>query len=268
MKPELSIIIITWNTDKITLSCVQTINKFLRNKIKYEIIVVDNASTDQTQKLLKPIKNLHYIKNKTNLGFSKANNIGAKIAKGDYLLFLNSDMKLIDDSLLAMLTFYKQNKHIGIIGPKFLNPDHTPQGSILPPQTIKNAFKQFFLNQPAYLKYYSTSPKPIPVWAISGGAMLIENNFFKQLGGWDEKYFFYYEDLELCRQTRRQNKLVYYFPTCKVIHHHGASGKKITDSANQWRRLIKSSKLYHGLVKHYLINFVIWSSQKIHALKK
>jgi GT2 family glycosyltransferase len=267
--PDISIIIVTWNTAKITLKCIQTIDKYLNNKLNYEIIVVDNASSDNTKSVIASEakqsrwNNLVLIANKENSGFAKGNNLGVKQANGEYLLFLNSDMELIDNSIVDLFKYYKNNENIGIIGPKFLNPDLTPQGSVFPPQTIVNAFKEYFLNIPnAYSKYSPKINKPISIWSISGGAMLIKKDLFLKAGAWNEKYFMYFEDLDLCRAIRKLKKLIVYYPDCKVIHRHGASGTKIASAENQWKRLIPGSIKYHGKINHYLINFILKLGQK------
>jgi len=257
MKNTLSVIIPTWNTASITKKCVQSIRRFLPAS---DIIVVDNASTDNTIKLLSPLK-ITLVKNSQNFGFAKAGNIGAQVAAGSHLLFLNSDMKLIDDSLIDMLKFFQQNPQIGVIGPKFLNPDKSPQASVFPPQTITNAIKEFWLGQKTYSKYIPKDKNPTSVWAISGGAILIKKNLFKKIGGWDEKYFMYFEDLDLCRQLRQLGKKIFYYPACRLVHHHGASGKNLADADNQWRRLIPSAKKYHGALNYQLITLVIKAHQ-------
>jgi len=265
MKSKLSIIIPTWNTAKITLNCVQTIKKYLSG-LKPQIIVVDNASADDTLNLLKTQK-ITLIKNPQNFGFSKACNIGAKKAVGDYLLFLNSDMELIDNSLENMFDYLSNNSQIGLIGPQFLNPDHSIQASVFPPQTPLNAIKEFWFNQKNYSKYTPNSQTPISVWALSGGAVLIRKKLFKKIGAWNEKYFMYFEDLDLCRQVHRLNKQVFYYPQAKLIHRHGASGKKLADSQNQWRRLIPSAKKYHGIIRYYFLFFITRFGQKFSISK-
>lgn len=264
-KNKLSFIIVTWNTDKITQKCVGSINKYIPNQ---EIIVVDNASSDKTVDILKKIKNVKIIKNKSNLGFAKANNIGLKSATSDYVVFINSDIELIDNSLLKMVDFLKKNSQIGLIGPQFLNPDKTIQASVFPPQTALNAFKEFWLGKMAYSKYIPKTKNPIEVSYISGGCVAINKKFFKKVGKWNEKYFFYFEDMDLCRQVAKFNKKIFYYPNCQVIHRHGVSGKKLANSQNQWRRLISGSKKFHGLLKHYFINLIIWSGQKWQKIKK
>ncbi len=259
---KLSIIIVTWNTADTTLKCIQSIKKNLLN-FNYEIIVVDNASTDDTLAKLKKESGLIVLENKVNLGFGAGNNIGAKIAKGEYLLFLNSDMELVDNKLIEMYKYLIKNSRIGIIAPKYLNTDLSDQGSAWPPQTPLNAFKEFWLGQKTYSKYIPQSKEPVEVFSVSGGAMMIKKSLFNKIGGWDKRYFMYFEDLELCRQVRKLGYKIYYFPECSFIHRHGASGKKLVSDKNQWRRLIPSSKIYHGLYKHYLLFLITWSGQKL-----
>ena len=258
---QLSIIIVTWNTADITLKCIQTIKKFLKG-IEYEIIVADNGSSDDTVAKLKKEGEVILIENKANLGFGKGNNIASALAKGDYLLFLNSDMELLDNQLKNMFDYIKIHPEIGLIGPKFLNIDLSDQGSVFPPQSYLNAFKEFWFGQKAYSKYVPSSQIPVEVFSVSGGAVMVKRSLFKQIGGWDKRYFMFYEDLELCRQVKKMGFQVFYYPQCRFIHRHGASGKTLADSANQWRRLIPSSKIYHGLFKHYLLFLITWSGQK------
>jgi GT2 family glycosyltransferase len=151
--PLLSIIIVTWNTAQITKNCIDSINTHLAGKLSYEIIVADNGSEDNTKELISRLDHVIYFNTGANLGFSKANNLAAQKSNSDLLFFLNSDMELVDSSLLDMIDYYQKNSNIGLIGPQFLNPDLTPQASVFPPQTPINAFKQFFLNQSAYSKY-------------------------------------------------------------------------------------------------------------------
>lgn len=263
---KLSIIIVTWNTAKITQKCIRSINKYLDNP---EIILVDNASSDNTISLLQKERNVVIVKNSSNLGFAKGNNVGLSHASYENILFMNSDIELIDTSLLRLIEYFNKHSNIAITGPALLNPDMTPQASVFPPQTILNAFKEFWFNQKnSYSKHLPESKLPVKVWGISGGCLLINKSFFQSIGNWNEKYFFYFEDMDLCRKVNKIGKDVYYYPQAKVIHHHGASGQKLASYNNQWRRLIPSSKKYHGLISHYLITAIIWSSQKLLAIKK
>jgi GT2 family glycosyltransferase len=260
-KPILSIIIPTWNTSLVTQKCLESIRNYLPVSFA-EIIVVDNGSTDDTQAFFSKLKNIKYIRNSTNLGFSKANNIGAKLSTCKYLLFLNSDMEFIDNKLSDMLDFYRQTPDCGLVGPQFLNPDLTIQASVFPDQSILNAVKEFWFNQISFSKYYPKNFTKTKVWAISGGAVLLSREMFMKIGEWDERYFMYYEDLDLCRKVRNLGKNIYYFPEFKIIHRHGFSGRNLVDPLNQWRRLIPSSKLYFGIVKHNLLFFITWTRRQ------
>lgn len=260
---KLSVVVVTWNTAKITLRCLKSLHRYLP---KAQIVVVDNGSTDNTRKLIAADKSVTYVNAGSNLGFAKGNNLGVSQCTGDYLLFLNSDMELIDNSLETMFEYYKKHPSLGIIGPRFLNPDLTPQASVFPPQTPLNALGQYWFNKPVYEKYLPGGVKPQPVWALSGGCLLIKKDLFLSVGGWNEKYFMYFEDLDLCRKIRKLSKDIIYYPSASVIHRHGASGQLLADSQNQWRRLIPGSKLYHGLLEHYLIFVITWSAQKFRQL--
>ncbi len=96
---------------------------------------------------------------------------------------------------------------------------------------------------------------------------MIKKDFFKEIGGWNEKYFFYFEDLDLCRNIRNHQKAIFYYPECRVIHRHGASGKNLAPAADQWRRLVPGSIKYHGAFNHYFLNLIIWSGQKLQKVK-
>lgn len=261
-KPLLSIIIVTWNTAKITHQSVETIKRHLTH-LNYQLIVVDNGSTDETPALFSTRRDLIYHRNPANFGFSKANNIGVRLATGRYLLFLNSDIELIDSSLLAMLRYLSLHPRVGLIGPQMLNVDLTPQASVFPAQTLNNAYRFAFLKQKTFLKYQPKGLNPIAVFAVSGGALLVRKSVFKKLGTWNENYYFYFEDLDLCRQAHRLGYQVIFYPRSRVVHHHGASGSSLSSASNQWRRLINGSIIYHGRLKHLLLTLILWLGQKI-----
>lgn len=264
---DLSIIIVSFNTKKLTLACIDSIIKS-KPKLKYEIIVVDNASTDGTVEAIRKSKILatkyKILINKVNLGFSKANNIGINVAKGKYVLLLNSDTEVTKHSLDKLVNFAKKNPDAGVIGPKLLNTNGSTQNSVFKFPTVIRAIKQYWMGQSGYFTQYAPkSRKSVEVEAIVAAAFLITPKALRKIGLLDERYFMYFEDLEYCHQVKKSNLKVYYLPTAEVVHHLGASGKNLSDKANQWRRLIPSSKIYHGLLKHYLISFILWSGQKL-----
>jgi len=259
-------IILNWNTAQITKKCVLSIYKHLDKK-DFQIVIVDNASTDNSislfKKLQKKHKNLFIIKNQSNLGFSAGNNTAQKYFITKYLVFLNSDILLFDNSITNAINYLKKHKNIGLVAPKLILADGTTQNSIYPPQTIINAIKQYWFGKKTFSPYFSTSKKPTTVWAVAGAAIIIKSCLFKKIGMWNEKYFIYFEDLDLCRSLRKINKKIIYFPKAKLIHLHGSSGQSIANQSNQWKRLIPSSIKYHGILKHYLLFLIVWIGQKL-----
>jgi len=283
--PLLSIIIVNYNTQALLKQCLESIinpqgkkTKKKDNKnLKTEIIVVDNASTDGSKKMLTELKRqieinrnmpiaLKVIFNKKNLGFAKANNQGIKIAKGKYILLLNSDTIVREEALERLGEFVQKKQDAGVVGPQLLNINGTVQPSCYYLPTLMGAIKEFWLGkQGAFLKYYPRTEKASVVEAVVGAAFLIPRKIIDKVGTLDEQYFMYFEDLDYCRRVGLAGYRVYYLPSAKISHLHGASGKKLASRPNKW--LIESSKIYNGPLRYYLISFVIWSAQKLRQVK-
>lgn len=278
-KTDLSIIIVNWNTKELLRKCIGSIIRNLGIKesrnLGVEIIVVDNGSTDGSQEEVKSLKlkvknynaKLKVVQNRENLGFAKANNQGIKIAKGKYLLLLNSDTEVKEGALSKLMEFAKRTPDAGVIGPKLLNSDNSVQFSCFHRPSVCGAFKEFFLGkEKLFSKYVPDTNQAVIVDSVVGAAFLITPQTRKKVGLLDERYFFYFEDLDYCRRVRQSGLKVYYLPSSEIYHFHGVSASKLGDKPNKW--LIKSSRIYHGLVNHYLINLVIWSGQKWQKLKR
>jgi len=216
--------------------------------------------------ILKPKKkykklNTTLIQNKENLGFAKANNQGIKQAQGRYIFLLNSDTEVKPGALKKLVEFAKKYPKVGVVVPRLLNPDGSVQPSIYHLPTIRRAIGEYWLGRKGtYEKHALIGKKPVEVEAVVGAAMLIPKKVFDKVGLLDERYFMYFEDLDFCRRVKRAGLKVFYLPTAEIIHYHGASGKEIPKETQRW--LVESSKIYHGLPKHYLINFIIWIGQK------
>ena len=266
--PEVSIIIVSYNTKNLTLSCISSVVKE-GSKLSKEIIIVDNGSRDGSLESIAAIDTkkseipIRLIKNDENLGFSKANNQGIKIAKGKYILLLNSDTQVEKRAIIELIEFAEKNPEAGVVGPKLLNPDRTVQPSVFNLPTVSRAIQQYWLAKKRILdKYFPAGSEPVEVESLVMAGFLITPKAFEKVGLLGERYFMFYEDLDFCRRVRYAKLKVYYLPTAEVSHYHGASGKKLANEENQWRRLIPSSIIYHGRFKHYLLNFIIWSAQK------
>jgi GT2 family glycosyltransferase len=281
---DLSIIIVSYNTKKLTLQCIKSVLDSVL-KLKYEIIVVDNASTDGTLRLIQKskIKNSHFakasrdaqkpiiriIQNNRNLGFAKANNQGIKNSKGKYKLLLNSDTKVKGNAIEKMIEFAEKIPNVGVVGARLINPDGSIQPSVFRLPTIWRAVKQYWLGEKRLLdKYTPNDNKPTEVESLVMAAFLITPLALEKVGLLNNKYFMYFEDLDYCRRVGKVGLKIYYLPPAEVIHYHGASGKSLMDTNEQWRRLIPSSKIYHGFIRHFIFNFILWSGQKWRKIVK
>ena len=243
---DLSIIIASYNTSKLLLNCIRSIVETVK-KINYEILVVDNASTDDTVIRLRQgfggqgkIKNLKIIENKENFGFSKANNIGVKNSKGMYVLFLNPDTLIYENTLDAMVEFMDIQKDAGastcfleLTNGKLDDAAHrgfpTPWRSFSHFSYLSKVFpKVKFLS--GYNMTYLDMNKVHEIDACAGAFMLVRRKAGEELNWWDEDYFWYGEDLDFCFRLKLKGWKIYFVPKYKTLHYKGASGgiKKIS----------------------------------------
>lgn len=262
---EVSVIVVNFNTKAYIKRCIESILKTDRSVSK-EIIIVDNGSTDGSVEYLQKLNNtktIKLIKNSTNTGFSFAVNQGIKISSGKHVLLLNSDTVVKENSIKSLIDFANNTSDAGVVGSRLLNKDGSIQKSCLNFPSITNAIYEYFFGIiGAFSKYHPKDSAPTPVDAVAGASFLISRKALEKVGLMDTRYYFYFEDLDYCRRVYAEGLKVYYLPSSIVYHFHGVSGKKFADSKNQWRRLIPSSKIYHGLIKHFILTFVLWSGQK------
>ena len=261
----ISVIIVSYNTSKLTEECIKSVSA-CTGTLNVEVLLVDNDSSDGTVANIKNIKDisLNIIENKENLGFAKAVNIGISKASGKYILLLNSDTRVKKGVFEKLIELAEGKENIAVVIPRLLNEDGSVQGSVFRFPTVGKALKQYWLGDTGLLdKYIPKGNKPKEVEAASMAAFLITPKCIDEVGILDERYFMYFEDIDYCRRIDRHGLKVYYHPLAEVIHLHGASGRELASDDTQWRRLIPGSKIYHGLVQHYLINFIIWSGQKL-----
>jgi len=264
---DISIVIVNYKTKELVVDCVKSIFSE-GSDLSLEVIIVDNNSDDgsieEFKKLQKKNAKIKLIANDNNAGYAKANNQGIKIAKGNYILLLNSDTLVKKGSLGIMVAFAEKTADAGVVGVRLLNADGSLQPSCFHFPTVKNAILEYFFGQKGLFdKYAPKGNKPVVVDAVVGASFLITPEAINQVGLLDERYWAYFEDIDYCRQVGKKGLKVYYLPKVEIIHYHGASFKKATpDETTRWKRLIPSSKIYHGLVGHYLINSIIWLGQK------
>jgi len=228
---NLTISIVSYDSLNFLEACLDSI---LENppSVKYEIIVVDNASTDGSYELVQ--KNFPQVKllhNSKNIGFAAANNKAINKTNSKYILLINSDCRVYKNSLDSLVSFMEKNKKAGITGPKIINSDGSVQLSCRKFPSIFNAAFHTILtnivpNNPFSRKYKLADVNrdtPFEVDWVSGSAMIIRRKALEDTGLLDERYFMYVEDLDLCYRMWQKDWKVYYYPCANILHHIGGS---------------------------------------------
>ncbi len=273
---KLSIIVVNWNTCDLTRQALTAVFAETHG-FEYEVIVIDNNSSDASvQMIADKFPQVTVIKNTENFGFGKANNQGMKIAQGEYIFLLNSDTVVLDHAINVLVAYLDEHKDVMCVGPKLLNGDMTFQHACrrnLP--NPKNAFFHLFgfvkmFKQSKYItsyKRFSDNPDITePVEAISGAAMMFRKEVFETIGGFDENFFFYGEDLDLCKRIYDKNWKIMYVHNARIVHFGGSSSKKRKQSAlinfydSMWVYYKKHFKY------NFLFDFFIFAGIKIKML--
>jgi len=259
--PKISVIVVNWNVSESFLRCIKSV---LDTKYpNLELILIDNYS-NKVPKIPKDPR-IIFIENKSNIGLPKAWNQGLKIITGDYVLILNPDTRLPTDFFGKGMALLKSDSKIGILGPKFVDPDGTPQGSVSHEISIINAIREFWFGQKgAFEKYIPTNLQPLTVDTVSGACMLMPKEVIQKIGLFTEKVFMYYEEKDYCRRVRKAGLKVVFDPDITIVHEHGQSSAQ-NPEVNKY--IIQASKWYNGLPKYYTLWFIMWTSQKMKKLR-
>lgn len=250
---KISVIILSWNTKEILDRCLESLFKDLRTfKISSEVLVIDNASSDGSPELVeKKYQEVALIKNRMNVGFAKGNNQGLKMAKGKYVLFLNSDTLVKSRALEILIDYLDQNKDTAAVSPLLLNQDATIQKNPcylrLPSLWIALFYYHNFLRNFIF-KFFpslflSTTDFSVnqEVEQLPGAALMARKEILDQLNGFDENFPFYFEDSDLSLRIRKLNHKIKVIPLSKIIHLGGESAKNYVKE--------------QGRDKYYLLNF-------------
>lgn len=217
---KLSIIIINYKTPDLTLRCIGSIFA-VHAPADVEVIVVDNHSQDESKALVTArFPQVSWIDNPENEGFGRGNNLGAAHARGEYLLLLNSDMLLLEDTVSQCLAYMDAHPQTGVLGCRLLNEDGSFQ---------KSAY-HYVGDYMAVLKNnllvdYLFKPKQGAIKAVMGAFMLIPKKIYDEVKGFDPDFFMYAEELDLCRRITAKGYEIVYFEGATAIHKHGGSSE-------------------------------------------
>ncbi|MBI3384771.1 glycosyltransferase family 2 protein [Candidatus Gottesmanbacteria bacterium] len=255
---DLSIIILSYNTKNLLDSCLASIYDNYKNQ-NFEIIVVDNSSTDDSVAMIKKkYPKVLLIESQKNLGYSAGNNLGLAKSQGRNILFLNSDTKILGDSLDIMVKYLDAEEEIGIIGPRLINPDQTLQKSVGNFYSLGNVALMLFGG--GRLGLFRNSPdKYLVVDWISGSCMMVKRSVFKKAGLLDENLFMYMEEVEFCYRAKMKGILTGFIPEAKVIHQELGSSKNGREQAivNIYKGLIYFYRKYDSSGKLLILKFLL-----------
>ena len=258
MSPEISILVVNWNTRDFLASCLNAIES-TRNNLDLEIIVIDNASNDRSVEMVREnFPQVRLLENQQNVGFAKANNQGFEISRGDFILLINSDAILLEGALTALRQVMIANPQCGLVGAKLLYPNMNFQASFT---DLPNLWQDFLiisgLGRVIYGSWYpSHGPEekkgPQRGGYVEGACMLVRREAYAEISGFDEGYFMYSEDVELCKTLHDRGWQVWYHPNANVIHIGGGS--------SQHRRPQREGDLYQSKVRFYQRHYAGWQT--------
>lgn len=250
---DVSVIIVTYNSERVIKTCLESIIRET-TRHSFEIIVSDNVSKDRTSEIVQQFKEVQLILNNANLGFSKGNNIGLKQAEGKYILFLNPDTEVKDGAIDILIDGFEQDQNIKMATGAIFYPDGRRQPNIKRNLTLLSLLELFLAlkSGTATLHFRSLERhllkdfdynKQQPVEQIMGACVMVRQNEILEIGGWDEDYFIWSEDLQLCLDYQQKGWLIIYMPTAHFIHHEGDAFKA---QARLWKQLnfLRSTIIY------------------------
>lgn len=255
---ELSIILISYNTAQITKDTIDSIYKSLqkRDLQTFELIVVDNASKDDSVQILEELSkqygNLRLIKSQENLGFSKGNNLAFAQAQGRYVFFLNSDIIVLEDAIEELLHFYKTHEEtVHFVGGKLLNTDLSPQPSCGAFYTPWVVFAALFLKGDYWGLTRSSPYTTRKTDWVSGACILTKAEIFNKLNGFDSDIFMYMEEVDLLYRAAQHGFNTFFYPKAQFVH---------LGSASSGGKTFPILQVYEGFLyfykKHYSKSYV------------
>ena len=227
----MSVVIVNWNAGELLPRCVQSLVETAMDLVS-EIVVVDNASTDDSvAKLRAAFPEVMVLVNEHNRGFSAANNQGLRHTHGRYVLLLNPDTEVRPGALASLVGFLDTHPQVGACGPKLLNPDGTPQKCVGKLPSLGHEFTEKYFNNwlarwnvGGYLTRSYARAKPVGY--VSGACLLLRRRAVEEVGPLDENFFMYFEDADLCCRLWQAGWQCYLVPQAEVVHYRGHSAEQ------------------------------------------
>lgn len=263
---DLSILIVSWNTKPFLKGCLQSLREGIRD-ICHEVFVVENASQDGSAEMIRDeFPEVSLLVNAENRGFAAANNQAVKLAKGRYVLFLNPDTLIHERSLDRMVRFMDEHPEAGAVGCKLLNADGTIQhstrrvptfGIMFYENTLLGRFFYFRGKIRHYKRRASAYDRVEEVDATSGAALMVRKSVLDEVGLMDERYFMFFEEMDLCRRIWAKGYKIYFMPEA-VITHLGGESRRQNPEMNLviQKSLMRYFRKFEGPTKTFLFKII------------
>jgi GT2 family glycosyltransferase len=242
-KPDVSIVIVNYKSWKHLRNCLESL-KFQSDAFSFEIVVVDNQSNDgQLEVFQQEFSQVNFVENSGNNGFANGCNVGADNTQGEYLLFLNPDTIANEEAIRTMWQFAKKNPTAGIVSCLQKKPSGGYEKSI---RVFPNFFTLFGLTRAIYKafnkkKFLSQDQVLYTDW-VSGSVIFISKEWLTQIDGWNEDYWMYYEDMDLCKRVQISNGKVALLESVEIVHNHGGSSRINMKTASLTKTEVQISK--------------------------
>src|SRR4030042_259408 len=260
---RLSILISSYKTTDLTDKLLKSIlnRDSGYDSEKDEVLVLDDASGDDFEELIKKYPGVRFLVNKINKGFVASYNRLMEYSRGELVLMLNSDIEVKPKALSSMIETNKKFESKAVLSGKLLFPDDSLQDSCFRLPTILGAIKEYFLKiKGSSFMFRPEGTKPVQVEGAVMAALMIPRKVLDKIGLLNNKLVMYFEDIDYCRRLKEADIPIYYCPDAEFYHYHGASSQKV---GGMNKELVESSKIYHGLIKYYFLTLVLWLGQKL-----
>jgi len=266
---DLSVIVVNYNTRDLLNQLLASIYRY-KVKCNFEVIVVDNGSKDGSSEMVhRNFSQVRLITNFTNLGFAGANNQGIRNCTGRYVLLLNSDTIVFQDTLDTMVDFLDSNPEVGAAGCKVVLPDGKldlacRRSFPTPLNSLHHALglAKLFPRSPRFAKYnlsYLDEDESYPVDSLVGAFMMVRREVIDQVGLLDESFFMYGEDIDWCYRIKQAGWEIYYYPKTSIIHYKGASSRKVkTRMIYEFHRaMVIFYQKHYASKNNFLVNWLV-----------
>jgi hypothetical protein len=280
------VIVVSWNVKELLLGCLRALaDERVRDDLALEVLVVDNASSDGSAEAARSLPGVRVIETGRNLGYGRANNLGFEQATGRHFLVLNPDTVPQPGSLRALFDFVGAHHRAGLVSPRLLNPDGTPQEAAFrfptvwmalldlfpPPRIIPGRVRRWLLSSPINGRYSQErrAHKPYQIDHPLGACMLVNRAAYCETGGFDAAIAMYSEEVDLALRLEATGWESWQVPNAEVIHYGGRSTGQLPDRmfVELWRSRLYIYRKHYTRASYIALGALLAASQALVALR-